>query len=598
MDLTNPDALLYLGGLQMSQGHFAEAAATFQQLLQLRPAFVELYNDLGVAFAQQGKREEAAASFQRALALKSDYPEAHNNLGIVLAQQGQWDQAIIHYSEALRLRPDYAEAHNNLGIARARQGQLDEAITHYGEALRLRPEYAEAHNNLGLALVEQGNGDAALASYEQALRLQPNYAEAHYNRGLVLAKMEKLDEAIASYHEALRLRPDYAEAYNNLGVALGNKGQLEESVACLREALRLKPDYAEACYNAGLVLVSSGSLRVQEQKLKEAIACYQQALRIKPDYALAHKDLAMAWLRLGDFEQGWPEYEWRWQCPDVPNPTFAHPRWDGTPLAGRTILLHAEQGLGDTLQFIRYAPLVQQTGGKVLAICQPSLFHLLSRSPGIDDLLTTGSRLPDFDVQAPLLSLPGIFRTTLATIPAQVPYLFADPQLRDQWQMEMNRRPGFKIGIAWQGNPAHVQDRRRSLPLAGFEPLTRLERGELYSLQVGPGVDQLAHVGFPVIDLGSRFNPACFQDAAAAILALDLVITVDSAIAHLAGGMGIPVWVLLPYVPDWRWLLEREDSPWYPTMRLFRQAEREDWDGVIHRVVDAVIEQIAGTALI
>jgi Tfp pilus assembly protein PilF len=587
-DPTNVDALLYLGAIHMVRGQFADAVVNFQHVLRHRPEFVELHNDLGVIFAQQGKVEEAIASFQQALGLKPDYPEAHNNLGIVLAQQGQLDRALAHYSQALQLRPDYAEAHNNLGIVLARQGQLGEAIAHYGEALRFRPDYAEAHNNLGLALAEQGDGDAAVASYRQALRLQPNYTEAHYNLGLAFAKMEKLDEAIASYEEALRLKPDYAEALNNLGVALGNRGRLEESVASFRSALRLKPDYAEACYNAGLVLVNSGSLRVKELKLKEAIACYQQALLIKPDYALAHKDLAMAWLKLGNFEQGWPEYEWRWQCPDIPCLTFTQPRWDGTALAGRSILLHAEQGLGDTVQFIRYARLVQERGGKVLVMAQPSLLRLLGSCPGIDHLLTPGALLRSFDVHMPLLSLPGIFRTDLATIPAKIPYLAADPQSVAHWRRELDRQPGLKIGIAWQGNPGHVQDRRRSVPLAHFKPLALMPGIQLFSLQVGPGAEQVQHVTFPMIDLAGRFNPSCLHDVAAAMTALDLVISVDTSIAHLAGALGLPVWVLLAYVPDWRWLLDREDSPWYPTMRLFRQLALDDWDGVFARVMDAV----------
>jgi Flp pilus assembly protein TadD len=585
LDLSNVDALLRLASVHLVHGQFDEAIAHFQQALRLRPDLLELYNDLGIAFAQQGKPEQAVASFEQALQLKPDYPEAHNNLGIVLAQQGQWTDAITHYRAALRLRPGYAEAHNNLGIVLARQGRLGEAVAHYGEALRLWPDYAEAHNNLGLALADSGDCKAAVASYRQALRLRPNYGEAHYNLGLVLAKMARLDEAIASYRQALQFKPDYAEAYNNLGVALGNQDRLEESVASFRQALRLKPDYAEACYNAGTVLTSAGSLRLRERKLQEAIAYYQQALLIKPDYAVAHKDLAMAWLRLGNFEQGWPEYEWRWKCPDVHCPTLAQPRWDGGPLAGRTILLQAEQGLGDTLQFARYAPLVEQHGGKVLLTCQPALFRLLATCPGVDRLLTTGSPLPDFDVQAPLLSLPGIFRTDLATIPAQVPYLSADPELEHRWRRELELWPGFKIGIAWQGNPAHAQDRQRSLPLAHFEPLARLPGTQLFSLQVGPGAEQLQQIGFPVIDLGSRFNPASFDDAAAAMMALDLVITVDSAIAHLAGALGLPVWVLLAYLPDWRWLLDREESPWYPTMRLFRQDEPGDWNGVVGRVV-------------
>jgi tetratricopeptide (TPR) repeat protein len=611
-DPTNVLALSYLAALYMDQRRFEEAAAHLQRLLELQPHHAETYNELGVARAQQGQPEQAVASFQHALELKPNYPEALNNFGIVLAQQDKLDEASRHYSQALALRLDYPEAHNNLGIVYARQGKPSAAIACYTEALALRPNYAEAHNNLGLVLAEQGAWESAVTRYRQALQFRPDYAEAHYNLGLVLAKMEQLDDAIACYRQALGLKPDYAEAHNNLGVALGNQGQLEESVASFRQAVSLKPDYAEAYYNAGLVLAKSGAALVRPAKLDDAIACYRQALLIKPDHAEAHKDLALAWLLLGNFEQGWPEYEWRWKCAERHLRQLPGPSWDGAPLAGRTILLHAEQGLGDTLQFIRYAPLVRQVGhvsnvppqhgGKVLVICQQQLLSLLASCPGIDGLLAWESALPDFDVHVPLLSLPGIFGTTLATIPAKVPYLSADPELVERWRRELDGLPAqplprrgresIKVGIAWQGNPEHKQDRQRSLALAHFESLARLPGIRLFSLQVGPGTQQLRDLGgrFPVTDLGSRFDPASFQDAAAVVTVLDLVISVDSAIAHLAGALGIPVWVLLPLVPDWRWMLDRDDSPWYPTMRLFRQREPGDWTQVFRQVVDAYLQ--------
>jgi tetratricopeptide (TPR) repeat protein len=594
-DSDNIDAFCCLAGLCMAQGRFAEAASIFQQVIRLRPHQAEIHNDLGVAFAQQGKAAEALASFQQALALKADYAEAHNNRGIVLAQRDRQDEAISHYAEALRLRPDYAEAHNNLGIVLARQGKLAEAVASYAQALRLRPDYAEAHNNLALALIEQGEMNAAVASYGQALRLRPDYAEAHYNLGLALAKIDRLDEASASYEQALRLKPDYAEAYNNLGVAQGIQGRLQESVTSFRQALRLKPDYAEAYYNLGLVLIKEGIGHIKEGKVEEAITCYRQALLFKPDYAEAHKDLALAWLMRGNFEQGWPEYEWRWLCPGTAARPFAQPAWDGTPLAGSTIVLYAEQGLGDTLQFIRYAPLVQQRGGKVVVVCQQQLLALLASCQGIDRLAARESPMPEFDEWAPLLSLPGIFQTRLTTIPATVPYLFADPQLVRQWRQELkpletSKKGELKIGIAWQGNPGHKQDRQRSIALPLFAPLAGLPGVRLFSIQLGPGTEQLLDLGnhFAVTDLGNRFDPASFQDAAAVMMALDLIISVDSSMAHLAGALGVPVWVPLPYVPDWRWLLEREDSPWYPSMRLFRQRKPGNWEEVFERVVAAL----------
>jgi tetratricopeptide (TPR) repeat protein len=531
-DSANADALAYLGELYMAQGRFPEAATAFQQVLRLRPHFAEMYSNLGITSAQQGQLDEAVANFQQALALKPDYPEAHNNLAIVLVQREQLDEAIRHYGEALRLRPDYAEAHNNLGIALARQKKLSEAMASYRQALRLRSDYAEAHNNLGAALETLG----------------------------------QLQDAVASYGQAVRLKPNYVEAHNNLGASLDSLRHLED-----------------------------------------ALSSYGQAVWLKPDYADAHRNRALLWLLLGDFEQGWPEYEWRWRCQGITMPPFRQPLWDGSPLEGRTVLLHAEQGLGDTLQFIRYAPLVQQQGGKVLVQCQPPLLSVLARCAGIDHLVGQNSALPDFDVHAPLLSLPGLLRTALATIPAQIPYLSADASLVEHWRAQLDSLSAqgegeesgtFRIGIAWQGNPQHKKDRQRSLPLASFEPLARLPGVQLFSLQAGPGTEQLAEIRdhFPVIDLGSRFNLESFEDAAAVVKGLDLILSVDSAIVHLAGALGRTTWTLLPFAADWRWLLGREDSPWYPTMRLFRQKVPGDWDGVFERIVSLLSNRLEKSA--
>ncbi len=294
-------------------------------------------------------------------------------------------------------------------------------------------------------------------------------------------------------------------------------------------------------------------------------------------------------------QPGWPEYEWRWRRQDASPPALTQPLWDGSSLQGKSILLYPEQGLGDTLQFIRYAPLVKQTGATVIVQCQPPLLRLLATCAGIDRLLPEGADLPPFDVQAPLLSLPRILRTTLASIPANIPYLSADPDLRARWRQSLSGVADFKVGIAWQGNPGHKRDRQRSVPLAAFAPLAEAPGVRLVSLQKGPGHEQLTELAerLRVLDLTDELED--FADTAALLSNLDLVITVDTAVAHLAGAMGIPVWVALPIVPDWRWLLERQDSPWYPTMRLFRQTAWGDWAGVFERLTGALGQKIAAT---
>jgi hypothetical protein len=327
----------------------------------------------------------------------------------------------------------------------------------------------------------------------------------------------------------------------------------------------------------------------------EAANCFQAALRIRPDYAEAHVALAFTHLIQGDFEKGWPEYEWRWRLERFPSRNFCQPRWDGSPLAGRAILLYTGQGLGDTIQFVRYAPFLKQYGGRVLLEAPPCLVPLLRSCPGIDNLLAAGEELPPFDCHAPLMSLPGIVKTTLATIPAEIPYLAADPALERKWQRELELYTGYKIGIAWQGDPQNERDRARSLPLIQLAPLGRLDGVVLFSLQKGPGREQIQSLGkpFAVVDLGDRIDgPAgAFMDTAAIMKHLDLVITSDTSIAHLAGALGIPVWLAVCFMPEWRWLLEREDSPWYPSMRLFRQSEPGDWPGVFQRMALELSQQ-------
>jgi hypothetical protein len=376
----------------------------------------------------------------------------------------------------------------------------------------------------------------------------------------------------------VRLRPDYAEAHNNLGVALMELGELQAAMTADKEATRLDPSYAEAHNSLGVAL--SGLCR-----LDEAIAGYSEAIRLRPNYADAYLNRAFAWLLKGDFEQGWPEYEWRWRTPDFILPNFHQPQWDGGPLAGRTILLHAEQGLGDTLQFIRYVPLVRKRGGKVIVQCPRMLRRIVAKSiTGIEALTVPGETPPPFQVHCPLLSLPRLLGTTLATIPADVPYLKTEPELVKRWRRELAPVEGFKVGIVWQGSPQHKRDRFRSVPLTQFAPLAAVEGVRLVSLQKGPGSEQIAMLpeGFVAFDAGGKIDD--WAETAAVAKNLDLVVTIDTALAHLAGALGVPVWVALPYAPDWRWLLGREDSPWYPTMRLFRQTEPRAWGPVFERM--------------
>jgi hypothetical protein len=331
--------------------------------------------------------------------------------------------------------------------------------------------------------------------------------------------------------------------------------------------------------------------------MQEALGALDAALQLQPDFAAAHASRGLALLLTGDFARGWPEYEWRLRCPELAPKLLRcpQPAWDGGPLEGRTILLRAEQGLGDTIQFFRCLPLVRQRGGKIVLQAQAALLSLLRPGMEPDERLIGMEETPQpFDVHASLLSLPGLLGMTLANVPADIPYLFADPALVDRWRSKLHAHPGFKVGIVWQGSPKHTRDRARSVPLEAFGPLAAIEGVQLLSLQVGPGREQLAALDghFAVADVAGDFDESSFADPAAVAMGLDLVITVDTAMAHLAGALGVPVWVVLPYAPDWRWLLDRGDSPWYPTMRLFRQSEPGDYSSVFTKLVT----ELAGLA--
>jgi tetratricopeptide (TPR) repeat protein len=540
-------------------------------------------NQIGIRLAEQGRLAEALASFQRALQLQPGLAQTHNNLGIALQDQGRLEEAVASYRRALALRPDYAMAYNNLGTALKEQQKFDEALACFRRALQLNPDDVMANSNAALALKDQGQLAEAAAYYRRTLALKPDFAEAYADYGVVLRGLGSLDEAEACCRRALQLKPDLPAGLANLGVVLRDQGKLDEAIDCQRRALELKPGFAEAWANLGVALTDQG-------QLAEAADCYRRALELKPNLPEARLNRSLLWLLCGDFQQGWPEYEWRWQA-ELKRFVSRFPRcplWDGRPLQGKTILLHAEQGLGDTIQFIRYAALVKDRGARVIVECQEPLVRLLAGCRGVDELIGRGKDLPAFDVHAPLLSLPGVFNTSLETIPAEIPYLFAKRGSVEQWRAELRAGAGFKIGIAWRGSPVHLNDRARSFPLNCFESLAGLPGVRLFSLQKGAGAEQLQALAgrFPVTELGSRLQD--FADTAAVLVNLDLVITCDTAIAHAAGALGAPIWVALPLAPDWRWLLDRADSPWYPTLRLFRQQQPGDWAGVFDQIQTAL----------
>ncbi len=441
----------------------------------------------------------------------------------------------------------------------------------------------------GWKLHQAGDLAGAEKIYRQVLQTDTNDANAWCYFGMACHDQDRLDEAVAAYRKAIQISPNFPVAFNNLGNTLRLQRRLGESIASFDHALRLKPDYVNAHKNKGTALVWEGHL-------DEALASYRRALEFAPDDAETRKNLGVILLLQGKFDEGWREYGWRWKTDQTTLPDYPQPLWDGSPLDGQTILLTAEQGLGDTVHFIRYAEVLKRKYDcRVIAVCQKVLLPLLGSCPGVDVLSAQDEEPPEFDVFAPLLDVPGILGDDSATFPTKVPYLAADPELIEKWNGELGAYRGLRVGIAWQGNPKHHADRMRSVPLVEMAPLGTLKGIQLLSLQKGPGIDQLdgARGRMDIVHLGDRLDEesGAFMDTAAALKSLDLLVASDTAIAHVAGALGVPVWLALAHVPDWRWLLEREDTPWYPTMRLFRQTGVGDWPSVFQRMAEELLDQ-------
>jgi len=580
----HPDALHLLGAAACQLGRFEAAVELIRRAIALNPAIADYHYSLGNALRGEGALDDAIAAYRQACRLKPDYFEAQINLGNALQEKKSFDEAITAYQQAVALKPEIAESHYNLGVALFDALRVDDSIAALRRALELKPEYAEAYNNLGIAFGDKGLHVEAIAAYEQAVRLKPDFAEAHNNLGIALGNKGLHDQAVVAFQRALQLNPRYVEAQINLGNALRDQGLVDQAISAYQQALRLGPGVAEGHYNLAVALHDKG-------QLEEAIAACRRALRIKPGYAQAHYTLSSLLLLKGDFERGWSEYEWRWKWKDFPSARreFSEPRWNGEDLSGRTILLYAEQGLGDTIQFVRYAPMVAARGGKIVLECQAQLLRLLQGLPGVERVLSKGELPPRCDLQCPLLSLPGIFGTRVETIPAAIPYLTANADLSRRWAARVAANGAeLKVGVVWAGGPRHTNDRNRSMPSSHLAPLAKVSGIKLFSLQKGEVASETSRAAEQMKLIDHTADLHDFADTAALVTNLDLVIAVDTAVAHLAGALGKPVWVLLPYTPDWRWMLEREDSPWYPTMRLFRQKSWGDWGEVIDGVVEAL----------
>ncbi|MBF0133817.1 MAG: tetratricopeptide repeat protein [Magnetococcales bacterium] len=529
----------------------------------------------GNQFLQQGLLDDAARAYLHALALQPDHFIVLSNYGIVLQAQGQLIAAVDRFSQALAIQPDFVAALSNLGAVLLRLGRLQEAESRLRQALTLEPDNPEAHSNLGNVFLTQGRTQEAIRHYRCALELNPNLPDPLANLGIAYQDMGRLTEATEFLERAMRLNPHHHETWTNLGTVYHRQGRLDDAMASLSRALQLKPDHPEALANLGALLVELG-------RFPEALAQFKEALRHAPDLADAHVAEGLTLLLLGDFKGGWAKHEWRWQRIGFPGHGLRVPLWDGRRLDGRSILLHCEKGMGDSIQFIRFAQDVKAMGGHVALRCPSGLLPLLATAQGIDQWFTDGSPIPECDYHAPLMSLPYLLGTTCDTLTTPSPYLTAPPThpLPDHW----TQRPGLRVGLVWRGNLLFRDDFKRSMDPNRLTPLLAIPGITFIGLQVAPRPGDIE-----VFVNAKNFYDASphltdFAQTAAVIAALDLVIAVDTAVLHLAGALARPTWALLPHIPDWRWLLDRDDSPWYPTMRLFRQHQRGNWEGVIKRV--------------
>ncbi len=571
-----PDALHLLGVVANHDQRHAEAVDLIGRAIAQDSSNPLYFSNLGLALKGLRRWDAALAAFDRALALLPDFAEVHRNRGHTLFELGRSNEAFASYEAALVLQPDYVDVLKLYAVALRKEHMLDRSLVCYDRMTAITPDDADTFNDRGNVLIDLKRFDEALSDYDRAIALAPKDVTAIGNRGLALLQLRRFDESIAALDRALELAPDRAEIHNTYGNVLQVLKRFDDALISYDRAVRLKPDYAEAFNNRGNTLQYL-------MRFDEAISSFRQAIALRPDYADAHWNEAILRLLIGDFENGWLQAEWRWKCPalGLVNREFTRPLWLGEmPLAGKTILLHSDQGLGDTIQFCRYVPMVAARGARVILEVQSPLVKLLSGLDGVALCISPNDDAPDFDLHCSLSSLPLAFKTRMATIPSQTPYL---SQSEPAAPFGSDESRGLRVGVVWSGNPNHGNDLNRSIPLqamaslfdlpATFVPLqTEMRSGDK---------DWLAQQG-NVLDLTGTFRS--FADTAAVVSQLDLVITVDTSVAHLAGALGRPVWILLPYSPDWRWLLGRDDSPWYPTARLFRQTASCDWDEVITRV--------------
>lgn len=546
--------------------------------------------ETGLQHHRAGQLQQAEATYRKVLEYRPGNPDALHLLGVIGHQVGQHAAALELIQQALKVAPKLASAWNNLGETLRALTRIDEAIIAYRNALQIDPKFVDALGNLARTYDAQGKSKEAIDAWQRLTRLQPRNIVAYHALATSLHADGQERQAIACWEKLLSLDPTFFKAHNDIGVIIGGHSMFDEAEKHFRESIRIAPDYAVAYYNLGVIYE-------RQARFQDAIDLYRQSIAIDPNAPDPQLNLALMLLVTGDLEAGLKQYEWRWKLSRVQSliKNFDKPQWRGEDIAGKTLLIHAEQGMGDTLQFARYCERIAATGAKVVLMVQPPLLSLLQQVEGASVVIpeVKDATLPPFDLHIPSMSLPHVMGTNLSNIPTCTAYLKADPAKVDWWRQHLDADENFRVGITWAGRPEHHNDHNRSASLALFAPLAQVPGVTFYSLQKGAASVQCQRppVGMKLINCDAALND--FSDSAGLLENLDLVISVDTSIVHLAGAMGKEVWTLLPLVPDWRWLIDRDDSPWYPSMRLFRQTELRQWPPVFERVAAALRERIA-----
>ena len=577
----NPACYSNLGVALKELKLLEKALFNYEKAINIKPDFAEAYSNRGVVLQELGRLDEALASCEKAIYIKSDYADAYYNHGLILYELMRLEEALVSYDTAINIKLDYVDAYFNRGNVLQKLGRIEEALVSYDQVISLKSDYVEAYTNRGIILQELGRIEEALLSYDQAISFKPDYADAYSNRGNVLQELGRIEEALLSYDQAISVKSDYADAYSNRGNALQKLGRIKEALFSYDQALSFRPDYAEAYSNRGVALQDLG-------RVEEALFNYKQSISFKPDYAESHWNLSLCNLLVGNFKDGLQGYEWRWKRLDIIKTTgvrsFEKPLWLGREsLKDKTILLYAEQGFGDTIQYIRYVTLVAQLGAKVILEVQHPLVNLLKNIEGVSQIFAQRDTLPVFDFQCPLSSLPLAFKTELHTIPSVSHHITSCREKVAKWQTKLGEKANSRVGLVWTGSTGHKKDYNRSITLAKL--ISHLPSNFDYvCLQKEiRDIDKELLAKHNEIKYFSNLLED-FTDTAALCELMDVVISVDTSVAHLAGTLGKPTWVLLSFSPDWRWLLDRDDSPWYPSVKLYRQENIGNWDGVLEKV--------------